>query len=384
MKTFKFLIFVSYPCFVLPLQPVKPKSSFKLPENSFSSGVPISELESQKHMISRRMISGLSILSSMAAGKRVNAANYCLCEGCQTNNVCVADLDDIAREDWYNPKYARIFDTCKQSYLPARPDLFLPKAIQNKQIVCVGEVHSNPCHHKLEFDVVKSLSLLVPPDNLAIGLECFYRQHQIALDRFIFKHQDFGILKKETNWDYTWGFDINHYAKIFNYAAQNRIRLVGLNLPSGVAKLVGTVGLKGVPISLKRFLPEVDLDERSHQQQFYEAITASGHLPSSDQGWQHMYEAQTLWDEYMAETAANYISQAPSDSLLCVIAGVNHVAGRSGIPDRIKKRTRKDSFVIVPKQVEWYSDSGLPNVVAPPSPAECDWAWFTQREIDLS
>lgn len=101
---------------------------------------------------------------------------------------------------------------------------------------------------------------------MAIGLECFYRQHQRALDRFVFNHRNLAILKRETKWDgwtfihsfiltihkhtvlkilyssfkltnvilyfsETWGYDLNYYAKIFNFAAVYGIRLVGLNAP---------------------------------------------------------------------------------------------------------------------------------------------------------
>ena len=36
-----------------------------------------------------------------------------------------------------------------------------------------------------------------------------------------------------------------------------------------------------------------------------------------------MYETQTLWDEYMSESAANYIKIYPNSTLV-VIAGLGH------------------------------------------------------------
>jgi uncharacterized iron-regulated protein len=99
-----------------------------------------------------------------------------------------------------------------------------------------------------------------------------------------------------------------------------------------------------------------------------------------------MYETQTLWDEYMAESAAIFIDRNPSKTLL-VIAGTGHVKGRVALPDRIAKRVvarRGDQyrpFVIVPEQVEWSAENGLPMVQSPLSDSECDWAWYTEREI---
>ena len=67
-------------------------------------------------------------------------------------------------------------------------------------------------------------------------------------------------------------------------------------------------------------------------------------------------QVQTLWDEYMAESAANHARRNPLDTLV-VIAGVGHVAGRVGIPDRIHRRMgggysgSNKPFVVVPQQV---------------------------------
>ena len=69
------------------------------------------------------------------------------------------------------------------------------------------------------------------------------------------------------------------------------------------------------------------------------------------------------------------------DDLLVVIAGVGHVAGRVGIPDRISRRVKEEPFVIVPQSVDWIASSGLPDVALPPSSDDCDWAWYTEREL---
>jgi uncharacterized iron-regulated protein len=82
----------------------------------------------------------------------------------------------------------------------------------------------------------------------------------------------------------------------------------------------------------------------------------------------------------MAESAANYVKNNP-DSMLVVIAGLGHIAGRVGIPDRISRRTKAAPFVIVPQQVDWNDENGLPDVQAPLTTEDCDWAWYTEKEI---
>ena len=310
----------------------------------------------------------------------------CQCTSCKVNGFCVPDVKYV-ENSWYNPRNQRIFDTRRKSYLPPIADRYLKDEIRDKRVLCIGEVHSNPCHHKLQFDIVKSISNINPSANLAIGLECFYRQHQAALDDFVYVHKDFAKLKVATNWDYTWGFDINQYAKIFRYAALGGIRLVGLNVPIQVAQLVRDSGLSGIPKSLRDLLPaDIDLSDEGHKIRFIESMEASGHVISNAAALNRLYEVQTLWEEYMADSAASYLNAAPKNTIMLVIAGLGHIAGRSGIPNRIAKRlspTKSDQrpFVIVPQQVYWSPDSGLPDVRVPPSVHVCDWAWFTEHEI---
>lgn len=72
-----------------------------------------------------------------------------------------------------------------------------------------------------------------PPPNIATP--------QAPLDRYVYKHGDLRLLKDETQWDKTWGFDFNQYAKVFRYAREQGIRLVGLNAPSSLLYLVNKV-----------------------------------------------------------------------------------------------------------------------------------------------
>lgn len=347
--------------------------------------LPESALRIELNNCKKSVIGTIALITSLGSSA-ASATDYKICstdiDEC-SQSVSSDGMNELSSDKeptWYDPRNERIFDTSRNSYLPARAELYLQKAISNKNVVCVGEVHSNPCHHKLEFDVIKSLNLLVPSSNLAIGLECFYRQHQRALDRYVFVHQNFGLLKKETNWDQTWGFDINNYAKIFHFAAVRGIRLVGLNMPIQIAKLVIEKGLENIPQSLLELLPEVDLSDRTHRSQFYRTIQ-NMHHETDPLRLDRMYQVQTLWDEYMAESTSNFIEHSPKDTIICVIAGVGHISGRTGIPKRIFRRLRTDPFVIVPHQVSWSPESGLPDIMAPPSISECDWAWYTEKEI---
>lgn len=326
-------------------------------------------------------------------------------------------FSSIKNNLWYNPYNQRIFDTQRGSFLPSHPERYLGDELGLRNIIVIGEIHSNPCHHRVEFEIIKTLASLpassnkkidpiyislsdttnsnninipaitrsVVNSNLAIGMEAFYRQHQSALDDFIFSHKNFELLQNQTDWKSTWGYDLNYYSKILRYASENNIRLIGLNVPQPVVHYVSKMGLQSVPEAIKKYLPSVDTLDLAHRQQFDGEMEAAG-MPShmlKGVALQRMYEAQCLWDDYMAESASLYLQSEQPAKRLVIIAGSGHVLGRYGIPNRLLKRLpigQSDPFVVVPQQVDWLSN-GLPDIDLPLSKTDCDWAWYTEKEI---
>lgn len=319
------------------------------------------------------------LVKAQGSSECVCGVRSCSCDDLTTESALL-DSENVA----YDPNFERIYCTQHLSYIPARPEKFLPRELHNKRVIAIGEQHNHPVHHRIQFEVIKSVVQIRGAKNVAVGLESFYRQHQPALDRFVFRHRDLAQLKLETNWDSNWGWDLNYYAKLFKYAALNNVRLVGLNVPLPVAKLVSKVGMEDLPTQLKEVLPDLDLKNVKHREQFMESMQHNGGHGGSNHDMaalQRMYETQTLWDEYMSESAALYLNQFP-ESTLVVIAGLGHIKGRVAIPDRIARRVHDaQPFVIVPQPVHWSKESGLPLVTQPLSSSEADWVWYTQREI---
>lgn len=202
---------------------------------------------------------------SQASQIQINHDKLCQCNACNINNALLVSVANTNAESWYNPTNQRIFDTKRMSFIPSHPEIYLKKVLGDRNVVIIGEVHSNPCHHKVEFEVLRTLyddeqSKGGKLSNIAIGMEAFYRQHQKVLDDFIFVHKDFDLLQKKTNWAETWGYDLNYYSKILRYASDHNIRVIGLNVPQPVAHYVSQKGLENVPESLRKRLPdEIDI-----------------------------------------------------------------------------------------------------------------------------
>jgi uncharacterized iron-regulated protein len=281
---------------------------------------------------------------------------------------------------WYNPRNERIYDTARNSFLPGSASQHLVKELAGRRVVLVGEVHSNPCHHHCEFEILRAIAKTVPAGQIAIGLECFYRQHQGALDRYVLEHGDIAELKRETDWQNTWGFDLNYYAKIFNFAKLNNIRLLGLNAPLDVVRFVGAHGLNALPANVLALLPKVDIENTAHRSQFEKLLDDSGHFSIPPPKMQTMYEAQCLWEDYMADSAYRFAHSNPR-SVLLVVAGVGHIQGRLGIPNRLARRLDEPTFVVVPQQVDWSGETGLPIIDEPLNAQDADWVWYTEGSI---
>ena len=128
----------------------------------------------------------------------------------------------------------------------------------------------------------------------------FYRQHQQALDAFVFEDGSFSALKRRTQWQATWGYDFNQYSKILAYARQRGIQLIGLNVPFGLVNAVANVGLDGLPPKMKEYVPAIDKGQRQHFERFEkdlsEVASAAGTRVDAA-ALQRYYEAEVLWDE---------------------------------------------------------------------------------------
>ena len=81
-------------------------------------------------------------------------------------------------------------------------------------------------------------------------------------------------------------------------------------------------GLDNLPPELKALLPPVDLSVTQHKENFFASMDR--HLHGADQQkMERMYETQTLWDEYMSESAVNYLKKFPSSTLVLIAGDIS-------------------------------------------------------------
>lgn len=248
----------------------------------------------QRAMITRSAVAGavaLTVTSSLVSGHIAAAAPYDAgssaddldCRTCQEGGdvlckkcLIKANNKDLRGSDhtWYNPINLRVYDTKGKSFMPLTSSIIADR-IKGKRVVFVAENHENPTHHKLQFSIARTLAETSGSDNLAIAMEPFLRQHQGSLDNFVFGHKNLARLLYETEF-YKWGYSVNLYSRILQFAAKNNIQLVGINIPQKVVQLVSMIGISKLPDELRQLLPEVDLSNDKHRRLFLDAVSGEG------------------------------------------------------------------------------------------------------------
>jgi len=286
------------------------------------------------------------------------------------------EVDEVKELDRIE-KSIQIFDVSQQRFF-SLPELVQPGTLlHDADAVCIGELHDSETDHAMQRLILNALTRQLFLEKqarlagalkkkIAVGVEYFYRQQQEVLDSFVFEtNQDKQLtsaeFRKSCNWEEVWNYDWNLYWPVFRLCQLNRARLVGLNLPFEVSQQVSRNGFQSLPDWLSKALPDLDLSQLKHRRRFednmkfaVEKSVTRMSLPLDDfkpnPKLDSYYEAQTLWDEYMAESARTYLQQVGGQ--LLILAGVNHV-WRDAIPDRLERRSKAGKALRAVSVVPW-------------------------------
>jgi uncharacterized iron-regulated protein len=208
------------------------------------------------------------------------------------------------------------------------------RRLEPSRAIFIGEVHDRPEHHRSQLELICRLH--ERGTYLAIGVEFFQQPFQAYLDDYIAGRLEERDLLRLTDYERRWGYDFELYAPILRFARQNAIPLVALNVPTELTKAVAKRGLQGLSDAQRDYLPaHIDRSNAAYAQRLKAVFEA--HPKSPHSRFEHFLDAQLLWDEGMAATAADYLSKHPERKMV-VLAGNGHVAWRSGIPARLSRR----------------------------------------------
>ncbi|MEN8206798.1 MAG: ChaN family lipoprotein [Pseudomonadota bacterium] len=209
-------------------------------------------------------------------------------------------------------------------------------ALAEKRVVFIGEQHTRYDHHLTQLEIIRRLHALHP--QLAIGMEMFQQPFQQHLDEYVAGSIDEKAMLRATEYYRRWRMDYRYYAPILRYAREHRLPVIALNIPSELTHEVAHVGLDGLNDEDRKQLPaDIAPADEAYRQRLKKVFD---HHPKEEghDDFEHFLEAQLLWDESMAERAAAFLEEHP-DHHLVVIAGNQHLAWGSAIPQRLQRRT---------------------------------------------
>ena len=216
--------------------------------------------------------------------------------------------------------------------------------LATKRVVFVGEIHDRYDHHLNQLEIIRRLHELDP--SLAIGVEYFQQPFQAQVDDYIAGRISENEFLRATEYFQRWGYDYRLYAPIFRYAREQRIPVRALNVPTALVSAVDKVGIAGLSREQRAYLPrEIEPADQAYKSRLREVFEEHPGSKSAD-AFNHFVEAQLVWDEGMAESAAAYLN-ANAGRRMVILTGAGHVEFGSGIPKRLERRTNATYAIVL-------------------------------------
>jgi uncharacterized iron-regulated protein len=200
-------------------------------------------------------------------------------------------------------------------------------------LVYVGELHDNPASHRLQVEILKAMQTS-HPGKVALGMEMFNSEQQAALNLWVAGELSEKEFLRESRWFENWKTDFELYRELLEFARDQKIPVIGLNVPKALGRKVSMTPLDKLDGESREQLPEMDMSDpyqRMMIEKIFGAHGAGGSMVES------FFRRQTLWDEAMAEAVADYMRENPGYHMV-IAAGGWHVNYGFGIPRRVHRR----------------------------------------------
>lgn len=212
-----------------------------------------------------------------------------------------------------------------------------------KQVVFVGESHDRIEHHLNQLEIIKRIH--AEHKKVAIGMEFFQQPFQIHLDEYIEGKIDEKEFLRKSEYFKRWRIDYRHYRPIIQYARQNGIPLLALDVKEEIQRKVGKEGINSLNEQEKKHLPD-NIDRSNKQYRDMLQSIYNRHPRSDGQTFEKFIDVQLMRDEAMAQRTAEYMDRHP-DTRMIVLAGGGHLVYGHGIPDRVARRLVDPDMAIV-------------------------------------
>ena len=217
--------------------------------------------------------------------------------------------------------------------------------VLQQEVVYLGEEHHNRFHIEAALSLLNRFSRAGRRPVLA--MEMFGWESQPVLDRYVqgddVARQDF---LSQAGWTQNWGGPFETYEPLVAFARTERLRLVALNPPKPLVRLVAKKGLeqarRDADWTRWDMQHETIIDDPSYRQKIFEQLRAC-HGGGSDEMYQTMYEASMVRDEGMAKTVVSLVesSRSVADAAAGPVVsytGGGHIQYNLPVPQRVARR----------------------------------------------
>jgi uncharacterized iron-regulated protein len=170
----------------------------------------------------------------------------------------------------------------------------------------------------------------------------FRRENQAVLDRWI--DRTIAPAEFEAHYYRNWNYPYELYRPIFEFARENRIPMIGLNVSAEITGQVARSGFQSLSDRQKALLGDVACRvDKPYMDFIRQAYGAHAH---GKLNFTHFCEAQMVWDTAMALRALEYLNAHPEVAVV-ILAGAGH-AQKMGIPAQIRKQSEASVAVVMP------------------------------------
>ena len=265
-------------------------------------------------------------------------------------------------------------------------------AMQDSDVIYLGENHDNTHHHRLQLDIIKAMveKGLQP----AIGFEFFSRhqtshliRHQKSPDIFHkadSEHSAEKLLRIQLGWAENRDDDWNHLYPILKYAREHELPVFGADLSPVLRKQLSKSGYEGLSPVEKLLVTQSSFSNPDYQEFMYQSFTRA-HCGWRDEGYlQKLYATWLARNESMAESIVA-MHRASPDQPIVVILGAGHTEYNMAVyertlnlePDIRQLNLRLQTVAEKPLPAEDYFQPLKINDQSFGLPYE--YAWFTAR-----
>jgi len=253
------------------------------------------------------------------------------------------------------------------------------------QAVLLGEIHSNPQHHRWQLHTIAALHAYNPA--LAIGFEMFPRSVQPVLNRYIAGELGDQELLDEVNWSSIWNFPQGYYLPLFQFARMHRLPMIALNVERSLVSAVAAKGWAEIPVEQREGVTDpapasaeyievlqnvfgghrppveetsenADKENASHPQPGHAETGHKGaaedeaEASETDAAFDRFVAAQLTWDRAMAQALHEALLAEPEGRTVVGVMGRGHLEYRHGVPHQLADLGVSDSMVLLPADVD--------------------------------